>query len=110
MLNLYTLIVASLYTFPSGIQADRYDTALYRLNHMLFKDYDKFTKPVRRSQTVINVTIDFTLNQLLLMNDYTELITLSGWPNIVTFICVYSIASVFSGHTGPEIDSFGHLG
>lgn len=43
----------------------RNDTALYRLNERLFAGYDQYIKPVKNSNTVIKVTIDFTLKQVL---------------------------------------------
>ena len=43
----------------------RNDTALYRLNEHLFAGYDQYIKPVKNSNTVIKVTIDFTLKQVL---------------------------------------------
>ena len=43
----------------------RTDTALYRLNQMLWDGYDQHVKPVRDSNTIINVTVDFSIRQIL---------------------------------------------
>ncbi len=66
--QIYTIIVSIVY-LPllnvSGQTKLRNDTALYRLNSFLFDGYDQYVKPVRNSSTVISVTVDFTLKQVL---------------------------------------------
>ena len=59
-------------------------SAFYRLKSTIYDGYDPMIRPVKDPWTVTNVTIGFTLKQVLSFDDTSETITVSAWPNMVS--------------------------
>jgi len=116
MNKFYLYSVLSLCLLPPFINGD-YTTvsAYYRLKTAIYDGYDQMIRPVKSPSTVTNVTIGFTLKQVLSFvssswlvelwlqafisfsswiqkDDQTESITLSGWPNMVTNFSLTTVA------------------
>ena len=58
-------------------------SAFYRLKSTIYDGYDPMIRPVKDPRTVTNVTIGFSLKQVLSFDDTSQTITLNGWPNMV---------------------------
>lgn len=59
------------------------NSSLYRLHKRLFDGYDPWIRPVMNVHDKIEVKLDFTLLQLINMNDQVESMTVSGYLNLV---------------------------
>ncbi len=116
MNKFYLYSVLSLCLLPPFINGD-YTTvsAYYRLKTAIYDGYDQMIRPVKSPSTITNVTIGFTLKQVLSFvssfwlvelwlqafisfsswiqkDDQTESITLSGWPNMVKNLSLTTVA------------------
>ena len=56
---------------------------MYRLKTRLFESYDPWVRPIIHAQHRANIHLDFTLLQLLSMNEVSETMTVSGYLNLV---------------------------
>ena len=66
-------------------QAAKPATYLYNLTQDLLNGYDSSILPVINNNQSIKINIDFTLFQLISLDDQKQTITLSAWINLVNY-------------------------